>query len=308
MPDLRWDERNIPDLSGKVALVTGGNGGVGFETVKLLAQRGARVIMASRSEERGQAAKKLLLAQGITGKIDVLPLELGSLASIRALGEKVNQRYDRLDYLINNAGIMMCPYGTTEDGFERQMGVNHLGHFALTGRLLSLMEASGEARIITLSSRRHVDDALTFPDIYHTSANYSPIKAYGRSKLANLLFAYELDRRLREAGKKVRSLAAHPGRANTNIGTYLFGNPVMSFLKRPMLAIMSQPARISALSPVRAAVDPGASGGECFAPSLRDHKHGYPSRAITHERSYDRETAIRLWERSEDLTGVRYSL
>ena len=220
MKKENWTKANIPDLSGKVIIVTGGNSGLGYESVKAFAEKGAEVILASRSVEKGEAAKKAMLE--VKGNISVLPLDLMDFSSIKSFTEKFQQKYKRLDVLLNNAGIMTTPYFLTKDGLEAQMGTNHFGHFALTGLLFNLLKNTPASRIVNVSSMAHKQGKMDFSNLlFENGVGYSPIKSYGRSKLANLLFTYELQRRMAAKGIKTIAVAAHPGVSNTNLARYL---------------------------------------------------------------------------------------
>jgi NAD(P)-dependent dehydrogenase (short-subunit alcohol dehydrogenase family) len=290
----------VPDQSGRTAVVTGANSGLGFETARVLAEHGATVILACRDVARGEAAAARI---GGPGPVLVQHLDLGSLASVRAAASEIHTRHQRLDLLINNAGVMMPPPGQTADGFELQFGVNHLGHFALTGLLLDLLLAAGGARVVTVSSNGHRAGRLTAAGL--PPARRGRIVGYGTSKLANLLFTYELDRRLSAAGAPVRALAAHPGAAVTALTRYFpaavdrfyqsFGSPV------------SQPAAMGALPTLRAATDPAARGGEYYGPDGWLELKGYPHRVSSSARSHDERAQHALWQESEQRTGVRYA-
>jgi NAD(P)-dependent dehydrogenase (short-subunit alcohol dehydrogenase family) len=291
---------DVPSQSGRTAVVTGANSGLGFETARVLAEHGATVILACRDVARGEAAAARI---GGPGPVLVQHLDLGSLASVRAAAREIRTGRQRLDLLINNAGVMMPPPGQTADGFELQFGVNHLGHFALTGLLLDLLLAAGDARVVTVSSNGHRAGRLTPAGL--PPARRGRIVGYGTSKLANLLFTYELDRRLTAAGAPVSALAAHPGAAVTALTRYFpavvdrfyqsFGSPV------------SQPAAMGALPTLRAATDPAARGGEYYGPDGWLELKGYPHRVSSSARSRDERAQRALWQESERLTGVRYA-
>jgi NAD(P)-dependent dehydrogenase (short-subunit alcohol dehydrogenase family) len=291
---------DVPDQSGRTAVVTGGNSGLGFETARVLAEHGATVILACRDVARGEAAAARIAGPG---PVLVQHLDLGSLASVRAAASEIHTRQQRLDLLINNAGVMVPPPGQTADGFELQFGVNHLGHFALTGLLLDLLVAAGGARVVTVSSNGHRAGRLTPAGL--PPAGRGRAVGYGTSKLANLLFTYELDRRLAAAGAPVSALAAHPGAAVTALTRHFpavvdrfyqsFGSPV------------SQPAAMGALPTLRAATDPAARGGEYYGPDGWLELKGYPHRVSSSARSHDERAQRALWQESERLTGVRYA-
>jgi NAD(P)-dependent dehydrogenase (short-subunit alcohol dehydrogenase family) len=297
---MAWSEADIPDQGGRTAVVTGANSGIGFETARALAARGARVVLACRSEEKGRDAERRLRAAVPGGDARFEPLDLGSLASVRAFAEKLRASEPRLDLLVNNAGVMMPPYGKTEDGFETQLGTNHLGHFALTGLLLEPLRRTPKARVVSVSSTAHWWGRIDFSDL-NAERSYDPTRAYGQSKLANLLFARELQRRFEAARIDALSLAAHPGSTRTNLQKY-------SRLLRGVVAVLSQEPPGGALPTLRAATDPSARGGDYFGPSRIFGTIGPPERARSSSRSKDAAAARRLWEVSEQLTGVSFGI
>ena len=290
----RWTADDIPDLSGRTVVVTGGNSGIGYHTVAALVAHGARVVIASRNEEKGRAAAAQL-------KAEWLPLDLANLASVRAFAEGFA---GPLDLLVNNAGVMAIPRRETADGFEMQFGTNHLGHFALTGLLLPALLASGNGpRVVTVSSGEHHRGSIDFDDLM-SERSYGQMGAYRRSKLANLLFTFELQRRADAAGVNLLSVAAHPGFAATNLGHD--GNPLMALGVRLGQLFIAQPATMGALPTLYAATATGVRGGEYFGPDGRGEMRGYPTRVGTSTAAQDPVAAQRLWTVSEELTGVRY--
>lgn len=295
----RWTEADIPDQTGRMAVVTGANTGLGFETARALAERGATVVLACRDLGKAAAAADRIGP----GRIRTLRLDLASLDSIREAAGELRSRYGRLDLLINNAGLMMPPYGRTADGFELQFGTNHLGHFALTGLVLDLLLAARGSRIVMVSSMGHRMGAMDFEDLQF-ERGYSRMASYGRSKLANLLFTYELQRRLDEAGAGTIAVAAHPGTSRTELGRHQTG--AMGLLARPIEHLIGQDARMGSLPTLRAAVDPGVSGGEYYGPGGLFEMHGYPKRVESSARSHDAAVQRRLWQESERLTGVTF--
>ena len=301
-----WTTANIPDLTGKVMIVTGANSGIGFEEAKEFARKGAQVIMACRSMDKAQDAMYKILGEIPDARVEIMQLDLASLNSVRQFAEAFKLKYDRLDVLVNNAGIMMVPYSTTEDGFESQFGTNHLGHFALTGLLIDLLKATPASRVVNVSSGAHrfgkMDfDNLMFPDGF----DYSPTAAYGRSKLANLLFTYELQRRLKSADADMLAVAAHPGIANTNLATHLVNEKLLK-LAGPLLDVFMQSAAMGALPTIRAAVDPNVSAGQYYGPGGFKEQRGYPVLVDSNEASHNLADAQQLWQVSEQLTGVEY--
>lgn len=291
-----WTTADIPDQSGRTAVITGANTGLGFETAKALADKGARVVLAVRDTDKGRQA-----AARIGGDVTVQELDLTSLASIRAASEELHTRFDSLDLLINNAGVMTTPKATTKDGFELQFGTNHLGHFALTGLLLDrLLDVDG-ARIVTVSSNGHkMGGSIHFDDL-QWERRYNRMGAYTQSKLANLLFTYELQRRLAPRGKTA-ALAAHPGTSTTELMRNL-----PKFVERGFSLVsplMSQSAADGALPTLRAATDPGALGGQYYGPSGIAEFKGNPVVVASSDQSYDLDLQRRLWQVSEELTKV----
>ncbi|KPL24301.1 MAG: short-chain dehydrogenase, partial [Bacteroides sp. SM1_62] len=269
MKNSNWTIDQVPDLSGKIMVVTGGNSGLGYESVRAFAMKGAEVILASRSTEKGEVAKSAILKDFPDGKIKVMQLDLSDLDSVRRFAGKFLDEYEKLDVLMNNAGIMMTPYFKTKDGFEGQFGVNHLGHFALTGLLLDVLLKTPGSSIVNVSSGAHKMGRMDFSDLqFENGRAYSPLKSYGQSKLSNLLFAYELQRKLESAHKDTISLAAHPGTSMTNLGRHLEGKLMYKILF-PFFKWMSQDQAQGALPQIRASVDPRAKGGEYYGPDGR---------------------------------------
>ena len=303
----KWTSEEIPDLAGRVAVVTGANSGIGLETARELARRGAHTVLACRSAERGERAIGDLRSEMPDASVELMKLDLGSLSSIRVFALEFAEGHDRLDMLINNAGVMAVPYSLTEDGFESQMGINHLGHFALTGRLLEPLLATPGARVVTVSSVGHRGATLDFENLLFENGGYTPFRPYWRSKLANLLFTYELQRRLRSAGAHMSALAAHPGFSSTNIGGHL-GPHWYSRIQEPLMSGFIQSAAMGALPTLRAAVDPRAEGGQYYGPSGLGGLRGHPVVVSSNAASHNCEHSRRLWRISEELTGVHYAL
>ncbi len=302
----QWTAADIPDQTGKVAIVTGGNSGIGFGAAKELARKGAETVLACRSPERGQAALDALRAEIPGAKAELLTLDLASLASIERFAGEFAERHSRLDVLANNAGIMVIPYGKTEDGFERQVGTNHLGHFALTGRLLGPLLATPGARVVNVSSLAHKRAALDLDNLLYEQGGYGDWPAYGRSKLLNMLFTYELQRRFERAGIDAHALAAHPGFSASN----LTGHMAERWHMRIALGLFNrliQGPEMGALPTLRAATDPGAAGGQYFGPGRLNETTGHPVLVEASEAARDEADARRLWAMSEELTGVRYA-
>lgn len=302
----KWTAGDIPDLTGRVVVVTGGNSGIGFGAVKEFARHGAETVLACRSPERGQAAVEELRAEFPGAKAELLALDLSSLASIERFATEFAERYPRLDVLANNAGIMGGPYAKTEDGFERQVGTNHLGHFALTGRLLQTLLATPGARVVNVSSLGHKRGEVDFDNLFYEEGGYGGWAAYFRTKLLNLLFTYELQRRFERAGVAAHSLAAHPGFSATNLGHVIAGRWHARLVFRLGNALM-QSAEMGALPTLRAATDPEATGGQYFGPGRLSETTGHPVLVSSSEAARNEADAGRLWEMSEELTGVHYS-
>lgn len=302
----------MPDCTDKTVLITGANSGLGFEASKAFANKGATVIMACRSTERGRRAATDLQGRiGNTGAtLNVRRCDLASLDSIENFTTRVKQDYDSIDLLCNNAGVMAIPRQETEDGFEKQLGVNHLGHFALTGQLLNLLiESDGTSRIVTHSSAAHEMGEIDFDDL-HGEQSYGKWEAYGQSKLANLLFAYELQRRLEEANSTdTISVACHPGYAATNLqyrGPEQAGSTVHLGLMKAVNAIVGQSAAMGSLPLLYAATARDVQGGDYYGPNGFMNMRGAPEKQSSSEPSYDQTAAAKLWERSEELTGTTF--
>lgn len=287
------------ELTGKTAIVTGANSGIGFETALALVSRGARVILACRNEASGIQARERILKAFPSGDARFFMLELGDLQSIRSFAEKFHQTQFALHILCNNAGIMMCPRGNTVDGFETQFGINHLGHFALTGLLLGSLRQTPGARVITVSSTYHRKGRIDFDNL-NAETSYNKNRAYYQSKLANLLFAYELQRRFETHSINAISLAAHPGYCATNIQRHM---PVFRLTNH----FFAQPPSAGALPTVYAASEPNVKGGEYFGPNGLFEMKGLPTRVRSSPASHDLGVAKRLWEVSERLTGIRFN-
>jgi NAD(P)-dependent dehydrogenase (short-subunit alcohol dehydrogenase family) len=295
-----FTEASVPDQSGRTVLVTGANSGIGYEAARVLAERNARVLLACRSADKGQSARERILAVRPEADVELVQLDLGSLESIRTAADRIRSE-PRLDLIINNAGIMFPPREETADGFESQFGVNHLGHFALNGRLMHKVRATPAARVVTVTSTAHKWGRISFEDI-QAEKSYSRIQRYSMSKLANLLYAYELQRRFEAAGVDAISVGSHPGASQTDLSRHV--PPLGMTLAKPLLHFLTHPPPAAALTTLRAATSLSASGGEYFGPSGVLGMVGPPVIVQSGAASHDREVARRLWELSIELTGV----
>ena len=293
----KWSENDIPELSGKTAVVTGANSGLGYETAVALARHGAHVVLACRDEGRGNEALQRVRGDVPQASVELSLLDLADLTSVRKFAEAYAGERDHLDILVNNAGVMaLDTRRATADGFEMQLGTNHLGHYALTGLLLPQLQARPGGRVVSVTSFGHKVGRMNFDDL-QWERSYRKWLAYGRSKLANLLFTFELDRRARAAGSSLIAAVAHPGYANTNLqsGTsFQWSN------------FMAQSAADGALPQLYAATAPDVQGGEFFGPGGFMEQRGAPKRVKAAKKGYDTESARRLWEVSEQLTGIAY--
>ena len=308
-----WTAEQMPDCSEKTVIVTGANSGLGFEATNAFARKGATVVMACRSIDRGkQAAKEIRdsINERTGATLNVRQCDLASLESVASFAEGVREDYDDLHILCNNAGVMAIPRQETEDGFEMQLGVNHLGHFALTGQLLDLLVATpGETRVVTHSSGAHTSGSVDFDDLMR-ERSYDKWEAYGQSKLANLHFAYELQRRLDDAGvTDTKSVACHPGWAATNLqyrGPEEMGSRVRYGAMKIANGLLAQSAAQGALPLLYAATAPDAEGGAYYGPDGFQGMRGHPEKQESSDASYDDAVSERLWAVSEELTGVSY--
>ncbi|NDP20992.1 MAG: SDR family NAD(P)-dependent oxidoreductase [Paludibacter sp.] len=307
MKTNNWSTKDIPDLRGKQIIVTGGNSGLGFEAVKALAQKNAHVILACRNRKKGEEARARIVNLNPTSDVEVMELDLADLKSIDKFAANYTQKHTQLDVLINNAGIMMVPFGQTNDGFEKQVGTNHLGHYALTGLLLGVLKNTPKSRVVNVSSIAHKSGVMDFNNLLYTNGkDYSPMKAYGRSKLSNLLFTYELQRFFELNKIDSIAIAAHPGVSDTNLFDHVAPKWVMSILK-PVFSLMTQPAYMGALPELRAATDPKAKGSEYYGPDGSREMKGYPVLVQPTKSAINKDDAKKLWELSEKLTHISYN-
>jgi NAD(P)-dependent dehydrogenase (short-subunit alcohol dehydrogenase family) len=305
----QWTAADIPDQSGRTAVVTGANAGLGLETAKNLAGHGATVVLACRDLAKAEHAADRIRSEAARGSVGVVRLDLASLASVHEAADEILAGYSRLDLLILNAGVMQVPYQRTGDGFELTLTTNHLGHFALTGLVLDQLLATPGSRIVTVSSLAHRRGVMHFDDLQSESA-YDPSDAYAQSKLANLLFTYELSRRLEAARADTIALAAHPGNARTALWQTSSGleRALISGRLRLLNFWLVQSPERGALPTLRAAVDPSARGGDFYGPRGPFQYTGDPVVVESSTRSHDPEAQRRLWEASEQLTGVSYRI
>lgn len=308
MPPSHWTYEDIPDQRGRVALVTGGNSGLGYYTCRGLAAKGAHVLLACRNHEKGEAARRQMLADAPAATIELVHLDLADLESVRRCAEDLSARLSRLDLLINNAGVMALPYTRTAQGFEMQFGVNHLAHFALTGLLLPLLLATPNSRVVTVSSSVHHQGKINFDDL-NGERSYNKWRAYAQSKLANLLFAFELQRKLDAAHAETLSVAAHPGYAATNLqtaGPRMAGSKLQEWFMALLNALLAQPAEQGALPQLYAATAGDVNGCDYIGPRGFREMRGSPAKVAANPKAHDKETARRLWAVSQDLTGVDF--
>ncbi|BCR35754.1 oxidoreductase [Mariniplasma anaerobium] len=307
MKNIDFNITEIKDLNKKIIIVTGANSGLGLEATKIFASKGATIIMACRSIERANEARDLILKENKNAKLVPMDLDLGSLKSIKAFAKDFKNKYDQLDILLNNAGVMTIPYGKTTDGFEIQNGVNHLGHFALTAQLFDVIKQTKASRIVNVSSLAHRQGKMDFDNYLFEKGGYKKMKSYAKSKLSNLLFTYELDRKIKEKGYDIKVLAAHPGVSSTNLGRHIQGknssNPFLKFALR-----FGQPPHLGCLPEVRAALDENAQSGQYYGPSGLTGMKGRPVIVKSSKRSHNINDAKTLWNLSETLTHVKFEV
>jgi NAD(P)-dependent dehydrogenase (short-subunit alcohol dehydrogenase family) len=298
----KWGASDIPDQHGRTAVITGANSGIGREAARYLAARGARVVLACRDEGKAQAAAASIAAEVPGAEAETVTLDLSSLESVRSGAAEIRSRYPQLDLLVNNAGVMMPPLGRTTDGFELQFGTNHLGHFALTGLVLpSLLDVPG-SRVVTVSSNGHKAGRIHFDDL-QWEQGYRRMGAYAQSKLANLLFTYELQRRLAAAAAPTIAVAAHPGTSDTALVRHL---PALAQVGSRLAP--NQGAAMGSLPTLRAATDPAVVGGDYYGPAGFGQFAGPPRLVHSSSRSHDEAVQRRLWAVSEELTGVTFAV
>lgn len=301
-----WTAEQIPDQTGRLAVVTGGSSGLGLITARELARKGARVVLAVRTTSKGESVAQEIRSTSPDAQVDVRELDLASLASVRAFAEKLNAEEPVLDLLVNNAGIMMTPAQKTADGFEMQLGTNHLGHFALTGLLLDALGKSSDPRVVTVSSIEHKPGHIRFDDL-NSERGYAPRKAYQQSKMANAVFAIEFDRRLRAASSPILSVMAHPGYSATNLQS-TGPTGAAAFVMKISNAVVAQKPERGALPQLYAATAPNVEGGQFFGPSGFQEMRGDVTEVEAVPEAHDPEIGRRLWAVSEELTGVSFAL
>lgn len=297
----KWSQKDIPDLSGKITIVTGANSGIGYETAKALSAKGATVVMACRNLDKARAAVTSIQSEVPDAKLDIIQLDLADLASVKAFADSFQTKYEKLDILINNAGVMIPPYTKTKDGFEVQFGANHLGHFALTGQLMDVIAKAAKtssARVVNVSSIAHRSGTIYFEDLNFEQA-YKPWEAYGQSKLANLLFTRNLNKHFQAKNIDAIATSAHPGWTSTNLqensGMFKFLNPLLA-QKMPMGALPTLYAAVEDLNP-----------NDFAGPSGWQEMRGHPKLVDMVDAAKDEAVAQRLWDASEELTGINYT-
>ena len=303
----RWTAADVPDQHGRIAIITGGTGGLGLETARVLAGHGTMVVLTGRDPAKLEKAASLLSSAQPGASVQTAEVDLASLESVRKAAAELAGRFPNIDLLINNAGLMFPPYGLTKDGYELQFGTNHLGHFALTGLLMRQLLATPGSRVVTVSSNAHRGGRINFGDL-NSARHYRRMAAYGQSKLANLMFTYELQRRLDAAREQTIAVAAHPGTARTDLTRHMstLSNAAMGPRFAPLTSWFVQDARTGALPILRAATDPAAIGGTYYGPDGFAQLTGYPVVVTSTTRSHNRQAQRRLWVESEQLTGITY--
>ncbi len=296
---MKWDVNNITDQSGKVVIITGANTGLGFETAKALMQKNAHVVIACRNKTKGEAAIKKLLDANPSGHIEFASLDLSDLDSVKQFAQAFKKNHQRLDILINNAGVMVPPYSKTNNGFEQQMGVNHLGHFALTGLLLDMLRQTPKSRIVNLSSLAHWAGKINFTDLNWEKRWYNKWRAYGDSKLANLYFTYALQKRIANSSNNPIVTVAHPGWSATDLQR---NHALSNFFNR----FIAQKPAMGALPTLYAAVSDDIRGNDFIGPNGLFQVRGYPKKVQSNKRSRNNTIAEKFWDLSEQLTGISY--
>ncbi len=302
----KWTSDKVGIIKGLTIIVTGGNSGIGYELVKVLSEKGARVIMASRSLIKAERAKNKIIKKNPEANVHIMELDLADLSSIKKFAIQFQKEYARLDVLINNAGIMNIPYSLTKDSFEMQMGINHLGSFALTGLLIDILKKSPGSRVVNTASIAHKKAVMDFDNLlYNKGQDYNGMAAYRRSKLANLYFTFELQRYFQSRNINCIALAGHPGVTESNIARHMFG-PILFKILKPLIQVVLQKASVGALPTLRAAIDPDVKGGDYYGPDGKSEWRGYPVLVEATDYAKNEEIAKKLWKISEKLTGVKF--
>lgn len=299
MSNKKWNIQNIPDQKGKIIIITGATSGLGKEAAKIFAAKGATVIMPVRNTEKAKTVSDEIFKINPNAKMDIRSLDLSSLNSIKLFSDEISKSYNQLDTLINNAGIMYCPYSKTQDGFEMQMGTNHLGPHALTAQLMPLLMKTANSRIVNTSSLAHLTGNIDFEDINWENRKYKTMQAYADSKIANLYFHYELVKKLEGQKNAPVVIAAHPGWTKTELDRHIGIVGIMS-------SIIGQKVEMGVLPTLRAAIDPDAISGDYFGPSGFKEMRGNPIKVKSNAMSHDETLAKKLWSLSEELTGINY--
>lgn len=302
--DTKWTEADVPDQTGRIAIVTGSNTGLGYETARALAAKGAHVVIAVRNLDKGREAVDRIRAAAPKADLKLQALDVGSLDSVRTAADELRSAYPRIDLLINNAGVMYPPKQTTVDGFELQFGTNHLGPFTLTGLLLDHLLPVEGSRVVAVASIAHRIQAKIHFDDLQWERGYNRVAAYGQSKLSNLLFTYELQRRLAAADKPTIAVGAHPGISNTELMRHIPGSTLPGF--NQLAGLVTNSPAMGALATLRAATEPGVRGGQYYGPDGFRELRGYPKLVNSSSQSHDSDLQRRLWSVSEELTGVTY--
>ena len=299
MSRTKWTTENIPDQTGKTIIITGATSGLGKEATKVLASKNASIVMAVRNMKKAEKVVKEIQSEYSGSKIDIISLDLNSLESVSSFDKEFRNNYKKLHVLINNAGIMMCPYSKTKDGFEIQMGTNHLGHFALTGTLMPILVDTIDSRVVTTSSIAHRAGNIKFDDLNWEKRKYDTYRAYSDSKIANLYFTYELVRRFKDVKSAPVFMSSHPGWTKTELDRH---SGIASFLTN----IIAQTVQMGTLPTLRAATEENTKPGDYYGPTGMMEMRGYPALVKSNKRSHNIEDAKKLWELSEQLTGVKY--
>ncbi len=303
-----WTIDSIRDLTGMNIIVTGANTGLGFATTKVLAEKGANVIMACRSNVRATEAREKILVTNPEAKLDIMLLDLGDLSKVEKFAKEYKAKYKTLNILVNNAGVMTTPYMKTEDGFEFQNGVNHLGHFALTSHLFDLLKKTKDSRLVVVSSIAHKNGKINLDNyMFENIGRYTPMGSYSQSKLSNLLFMYELNRRIKEQNLDVKVVAAHPGVSRTDLTRYILKG-IMVYIALPIMWLFTQSAKRGAEPQLRAALDPLVATADYYGPNGFKEMKGKPVLVEAMPNAHNETDAKKLWELSEKLTNLKFDI